>query len=78
MPTRPPSGVEANTVVIARDLRLRYTIATAAGGNRKRWRIRKRTKQSAGRVFKYFFPETPVPLDVPKSPVHMECTDRSW
>lgn len=78
MPTRPTAHMEANTVVIARDLRLRYTIATTAGGNRERWRIGKRTKISVERVFAHFFPEAPGPLDVPKSPVHMELTDRAW
>jgi hypothetical protein len=78
MPARPASDVEATTVIIARDLRLRYTIATTAGGNRERWKIGKRTKMSAERVFAHFFPEAPGPLDVPKSPVHMELADRAW
>jgi hypothetical protein len=78
MPAWSTSDLEANTIIIARDLRLRYIVATTAGGNRERWKIRKRTKMSAERVFAHFFPGTPGPVDVPKSPVHMALADRAW
>ena len=78
MPAAPIGDLEAKTVVVSRDLRLRYTLATTAGGNTKRWRIRKRTELSAADVFAHFFPNSPGPLDVPKTPVRMELSDRSW
>ncbi len=79
MPTLPETGAEeSKTVVIARDLRMRYTLATTTGGNKKRWRIWKWTKISAASTYEHFFPGEPGPMDVPRSPVHMEVIDRKW
>lgn len=74
----PGKAEEALTIVMARDIRMRYVFARTAGGNSERWSLRKAKKMSAEDTFHHFFPESPGPLDVPKTPVDMETVERGW
>lgn len=69
---------EIHVVVIARDLRKRYTLAATVGGARKRWRLHPWRRMSTERVFRRLFPNQRGPLDVPKTPVHMDLVQRDW
>lgn len=74
----PGQADEAKTIVICRDVRLRYLFARTVGGAGRRWPLRKAKEMADEDVFRHFFPRSPGPLDVPRTPVDMEIVDRAW
>jgi len=62
--------------VVARDVRLKRTLATTSGGASANWKVRE--AMSDGKVWSHFFGSRRVPIDQPRSPVHMETIERAW